>query len=870
MAMIEKKNYWLRHLILIICVVIILFPLVWLISTSIRRDNAAFSPKLFSSRITLNNYKDLIIQKQNIPELVNELTSISSYIGDYSNITIEEAKKKSNKLLKDLDAYFLDTNKNLDSIEHLYGQIFSLYESQYKDQFYQNINTIRVEDYKKFEQEFTNLVTLAEELGIKVQYSNLQELIKQYFSQRESIISTLRNSNLNKNEEYYVDTLNMLLQIPLNTAVWRVKTYRKWVNEEPAVEPIAEEILSLGNMWKDIETEMNQLIESINVQVNYLFGEALQKISETESKVNTLDTHISQILSQQDTLKSNNQKIYTRLAAISDVYIMEKDRIKSSFSILEKYDLQNIQGKEPLLGEDKLFFDTVKKLSVIIPQVYENLKSIDEFIQNGFVDTLHFYGEVYTFLNINFNKIYEIKDTTAISPVYKAIKASTIKMSVSLDELIPLSQEYSENTRELANLGTELVSLRDEKIFLEDQLFEIKKEYEELSNNISKIESLPKLLVLLEVSSQEITDNLEAINYSTLMQSKYYPYYIPERNKYVVMNWYNSLVESKNKFDSGKEKLNALQNSFQQNIDIYKNNLDHYLSINYGGNIATITPLAEMQNYYNTQYGVASADISRAGRIVSDLSDKTSYSELKKMLRNVDKDLYLLQQDWSIKIRKPFMRWLLNSIVVAGIVSVLTVFMTSVAAYPFSRMRFVGREQGLYFLLIIQMFPGVMFMIAIYGILKFMGDSFGVLGLDTIMGLIFAYMGGVAYNMWLFKGYYDTIPDSLEESAMIDGATRFQTFWRIVIPLSLPVIAVVLILTFMNTFNEFVIARIILQSESNYTYAVGLQTFSTGPYETEWGLFTAASLLGAVPMVILFLSMQKWIIGGLTQGSVKG
>ncbi len=84
-----------------------------------------------------------------------------------------------------------------------------------------------------------------------------------------------------------------------------------------------------------------------------------------------------------------------------------------------------------------------------------------------------------------------------------------------------------------------------------------KKEYEELSNNISKIESLPKLLVLLEVSSQEITDNLEAINYSTLMQSKYYPYYIPERNKYVVMNWYNSLVESKNKFDSGKEKLNV-------------------------------------------------------------------------------------------------------------------------------------------------------------------------------------------------------------------------------------------------------------------------------------------------------------------------
>ncbi|HOB15929.1 MAG TPA: ABC transporter permease subunit [Defluviitoga sp.] len=870
MAMIEKKNYWLRHIILIICVILILFPLVWLITTSIRRDNAAFSPKLFSSRVTLNNYKDLIIQKPNIPEVVNKLTAISSYLGEYSDLTIETASEKSTKLLGDLEAYFMATNKNLDDIEKTYMEIFSLYETQYKDQFYREMNAIREDDHNKFDQELKNIINIAKELGIEVQFSNLQQLIKQYFAQREKIIYSLKISNLEKTGDYYIDTVNVLLQIPLNTSVWKVKTYRRWISEEPEAEIIGEEILALGDLWKDIENEMDRLRKDISIQVTSLYGEALQKISDTENRINTIDTQISQILSQQNNLKQINQKIYTRLVAISDIFIMEKERVESAYSIFKKQDLRDIQGKEPLLGEDKFLYETVQKLSIIIPEVYNNLKSIDEFIQSGFVDTLDFYSDVYTFLNDNFTKIYEIKDTTAVSPVYKAIKTSTMKMSVSIDELVPLSQEYSNNTKELASLGLKLTSLREEKNILEAHLSELKKEYEELTYNISKIESIPKLLVLLEASSQEITDNFQATNYATFMQSKYYPYYIPERNRYIVMNWYNNLVESKSKFDAGREKLIALQNNIQKNIDIYKNDLEHYLSINYGGNVTTITPLAEMQTFYNTQYGVASADISRAGRIVSDLADRTSYGELKKMLRNIDKDLYLLQQDWSVKIRKPFMKWLLNSILVAGLVAVLTVFMTSIAAYPFSRMRFVGREQGLYFLLIIQMFPGVMFMIAIYGILKFMGDSFGVLGLDTMAGLIFAYMGGVAYNMWLFKGYYDTIPDSLEESAMIDGATRFQTFWRIVLPLSLPIIAVVLILTFMNTFNEFVIARIILQSETNYTYAVGLQTFSTGPYETEWGLFTAASLLGAVPMVILFLSMQKWIIGGLTQGSVKG
>jgi maltose/maltodextrin transport system permease protein len=315
--------------------------------------------------------------------------------------------------------------------------------------------------------------------------------------------------------------------------------------------------------------------------------------------------------------------------------------------------------------------------------------------------------------------------------------------------------------------------------------------------------------------------------------------------------------------------MDTVISEIRTNMQVFERNMEDYLRINYGGNLSNIPALTDMRDVYISQFGEVNANIARSSRVIADLSYVTDGNLADKM-RQIDKDLYEIQHSWEERIRKPFLRWLFNSIIVAGTTAIITVLITSLAAYPFSRMKFVGRSTGLYFLMIVQMFPIVMFMVAIYGILNFLGDYLPFIGLDTLGGLIFAYLGNVAYNMWLFKGYYDTIPDSLEESAMIDGATRFQTFWLIVLPLSLPIISVITILTFMNTFNEFVIAKIVLQSEINYTYAVGLQTFSQGPFETQWGLFTAASLIGAIPMVIIFLTMQKWIIGGLTQGSVKG
>ncbi|PNR99411.1 hypothetical protein X928_07405 [Petrotoga miotherma DSM 10691] len=870
MAMIEKKNYTLRHIILIICVVVILFPLVWLISTSIRRDNAAFSPKLFSNRLTINNYKDLILQTPNVPELINELNSLSSYIGEYSGLSTAEAQSKATKYITSLEEYFAETQNNFEDLENSYDEIFTIYETRYKDQFYNEINNIRNEDYQTFQEELNTILNLSQSMGIDADTTQLQMLLSEYFTQRKEIITNLENSSLNKDSEYYIETVNTILQIPLKTSAWRIRTYRRWVKEEPEAQNFEESISSMAERWDSIETEIENIQNDIQIQAKELYGESISQVSQLEAELNDINSQISQITSQQALLERQNNEIYNSLSALFDIFIVEKERLNAAYNILSGQDLTNVEGKTPFFGEDKSFYDNVQKFYQVIPSAYKDLNSIDKFIENGFVETLALFTEVYQFLNDNFTKIYAIKDSTSILPSYQAAKSSTLKLSENIDELLPLTSQYSSNTQQLAQYSTQLNTLREQKNEIQTTLTKLRQKNEEILSNLEKIQNLPFLLVYLESTNQEISNNFESTNYASFMNSNYYPYFNPDRDRYVLMNWYNNLLESKQRFDTGRETLTVIQNQMEEDLNIFKTNLNEYLTLNQGGNVTTIEPLSEIETLYNTQYGKASADIARASRIVSDLSNYTDYSELKSKLRNIDKNLYLLQEDWSAKIRKPFLRWLINSIIVAGITSVFTVLITSVAAYPFSRMRFVGRKQGLFFLMIIQMFPGIMFMIAIYGILKFMGDYFGVFGLDSLDGLIFAYMGGIAYNMWLFKGYYDTIPDSLEESAMIDGATRFQTFWRIVLPLSLPIIAVVTILTFMNIFNEFVMARIVLQSEANYTYAVGLQTFSTGPYETEWGLFTAASLLGAIPMVVLFLSLQKWIIGGLTQGSVKG
>ncbi|HBL36687.1 MAG TPA: maltose ABC transporter permease [Firmicutes bacterium] len=219
---------------------------------------------------------------------------------------------------------------------------------------------------------------------------------------------------------------------------------------------------------------------------------------------------------------------------------------------------------------------------------------------------------------------------------------------------------------------------------------------------------------------------------------------------------------------------------------------------------------------------------------------------------------------------QPFLTWMFNSYKIAIGNSLLVVVVTSLAGYAFSRMRFRGRRVGLIGLILIQMFPQMLMMVAIYLVVFWLGQYIPFLGLDTHAGLILVYMGGaMGVNVWMTKNYFDTIPRSLEESAMLDGATPFQLLIYIIIPLAVPILVVVFFLQFIAIYSEFVLARVLLTSDNKLTLAVGLQSFVADQYGKRWGIFSAASLISMIPVMALFWLLQKQLVTGLTSGAVK-
>jgi arabinogalactan oligomer/maltooligosaccharide transport system permease protein len=219
----------------------------------------------------------------------------------------------------------------------------------------------------------------------------------------------------------------------------------------------------------------------------------------------------------------------------------------------------------------------------------------------------------------------------------------------------------------------------------------------------------------------------------------------------------------------------------------------------------------------------------------------------------------------------PFLRWYANSLIVAIGAAVFTVLLGALAAYAFSRFRFRGRRLGMLSLLLVQMFPQLLAVVAIYLIMLKAGKVFPVIGLNTLVGLIVVYLGGaMGVNAWLMKGFFDTIPNELDESARVDGATPAQIFWAIVLPLGAPVLAVIGLLSFISALNEFVLASVLLQTSRHYTLAVGMKSYIDQQYSEHWGPFAAGAVLAAVPVVLLFQFLQRFIVQGLTQGGVKG
>ncbi len=219
----------------------------------------------------------------------------------------------------------------------------------------------------------------------------------------------------------------------------------------------------------------------------------------------------------------------------------------------------------------------------------------------------------------------------------------------------------------------------------------------------------------------------------------------------------------------------------------------------------------------------------------------------------------------SVMTQQPFGRWLLNSAIVAAATTLVGVFLACTAAYAFSRFKFPGRRVGLMSFLVSQMFPGTLMLIPLYIIIV----KWLQLG-SSYIGLILVYaLTAIPFCVWMLKGYFDTIPRELEESAMIDGASTATVFFKIILPLAKPAVAVTALFSFMTAWNEFIQAATFMDKETMYTAPVGLRFF-VGGFQQQWGYFAAGSIIVSIPVVLLFLFLQKYLVSGLTAGAVKG
>ena len=211
-----------------------------------------------------------------------------------------------------------------------------------------------------------------------------------------------------------------------------------------------------------------------------------------------------------------------------------------------------------------------------------------------------------------------------------------------------------------------------------------------------------------------------------------------------------------------------------------------------------------------------------------------------------------------------FFLWFRNSVLISFIVTITGIIFASTGGYALSRFKFIGRDFGMVALLTTQMFPATMLLLPFFIILSYLGL------INSYVGLIIIYSStALPFCLWQMKGYYDTIPTALEESARLDGCTQFQAFYKIILPLSKPALVITALFSFMASWSEYVIAAIILQDPQLYTLPLGLKSFQSS-LATEWGLYAAGAVIVSIPVTILFISLSRYLVSGLTMGSVKG
>ena len=238
--------------------------------------------------------------------------------------------------------------------------------------------------------------------------------------------------------------------------------------------------------------------------------------------------------------------------------------------------------------------------------------------------------------------------------------------------------------------------------------------------------------------------------------------------------------------------------------------------------------------------------------------------------RLLDKSLAIIPADATLStylhlfVDEPFLRWMGNSIIVSAAVTLFGVALAATAGYGFSRYKFKGRDTAMISLITTQMFPLTMLLLPLFIVL------IKLKAYDSYFALIIAYSAtALPFIIWQMKGYYDTIPYSLEEAAAIDGCSQFGIFWRIVLPLAAPALVITALFSFMTAWSEYLVAAVLIQDQSLFTLPLGLKMFQSN-MEVSWGLYSAGAVVVSIPVVALFLFLSRWLVSGLTLGSVKG
>lgn len=218
----------------------------------------------------------------------------------------------------------------------------------------------------------------------------------------------------------------------------------------------------------------------------------------------------------------------------------------------------------------------------------------------------------------------------------------------------------------------------------------------------------------------------------------------------------------------------------------------------------------------------------------------------------------------NLLVNTDFLIWMKNSAIACLGGSLLSLFFTITMAYAFSRFKFVGRHYGLLALILIQMLPATATIVAIYQVLQHLQL------LNKLIGLILVYGGfSIPFNAWLMRGYFDSIPRDLDESAYIDGANEWQTFTKIALPLAMPMVVVVFIFNMISFFNDYLLVSIVMSGNEHYTVALGMRFF-TQAYAANWSMFAAGAILACIPIMIIFYVLQRYLVQGLVNGAIKG